>query len=82
LPRLVALLSTNPARVLSLAGGSLSPGVEADVTVLDLTRRVNVSPETFQTKGRNTPFGGWALKGGVALTLVGGRPVFDARIRS
>ena len=58
LRRLVALLSTNPARVLGLPGGTLAPGSPADVTVLDLGRRVKVNPENFESKGRNTPFGG------------------------
>jgi len=79
LTRLVALLSTNPARVLGLEGGSLAPGSRADVTVLDLGRRVKVSPEAFETKGRNTPFAGWVLKGGPAMTIVGGRRVWNFR---
>jgi dihydroorotase len=78
LPKLVAALSTNPARVLGLPGGSLAPGALGDVTVLDLNRRVKVDPEAFATKGRNTPFGGWTLKGAPVLTLVGGRVVWSA----
>jgi len=77
LPRLVALLSTNPARVLGLPGGTLAPGSPADVTVLDLARRRQVDPARFQSKGRNTPFGGWILRGWPVLTLVGGRVAFD-----
>jgi dihydroorotase len=78
LQRLVALLSTNPARVLGLPGGTLAPGSPADVTVLDLGRRVKVMPEKFETKGRNTPFGGWTLKGGPAMTIVAGRIAWSA----
>ena len=76
LPQLVGLLSTNPARALVLPGGTLAPGAPADVTVLDMRRRRNVDPERFASKGRNTPFGGWSLTGGPALTIVGGRVVF------
>lgn len=78
LPRLVGLLSTNPARALGLPGGTLAPGAPADVTVLDMRRRRNVDPERFASKGRNTPFGGLRLTGGPALTIVGGRIVFPA----
>jgi dihydroorotase len=78
LTQLVSLLSTRPARVLGLPGGSLAPGSPADVTVLDLARRVKVDPSRFESKGRNTPFAGWSLKGGPALTLVAGRVVFSA----
>jgi dihydroorotase len=78
LAQLVSLFSTRPARVLGLPGGSLAPGSPADVTVLDLARRVVVDPKRFESKGRNTPFEGWRLKGGPALTMVGGQVVWAA----
>jgi dihydroorotase len=78
LGQVVSLLSTRPARVLGLPGGSLAPGSPADVTVLDLERRVKVDPSRFASKGRNTPFGGWTLRGGPVLTIVDGRVVFSA----
>jgi dihydroorotase len=73
---LVGLMSRNPARILNLPGGSLAPGAPADVTVLDLRRRLRVDPARFESKGRNTPFAGWTLKGGPALTIVGGAIVW------
>ncbi len=76
LPRLVTLLSTSPARVLGLPGGSLARGAPADVTVLDLERKRAVDPARFLSKGRNTPFGGWTLKGWPVLTIVGGTVVW------
>ena len=78
LPQLVSLLSTRPARILGLPGGSLAPGSPADVTVLDLGRRVVVDPRHFESKGRNTPFAGWRRKGGPALTMVAGQVVWTA----
>jgi dihydroorotase len=73
LPRLVELLSTRPAAILGLPGGTLAPGAPADVTVLDLSRRQKVDPARFLSKGRNTPFGGWTLRGAPALTIVAGK---------
>ena len=73
LPHLVALLSTNPARVLSLPGGTLAPGSPGDVTVLDLGKKRQVDPARFESRSRNTPFGGLILKGWPAMTIVGGR---------
>jgi dihydroorotase len=78
LPRLVALLSTNPARVLGLPGGTLAPGSPGDVTLLDLGRKRQVDPSRFESKGRNTPFAGWILKGWPVATIVGGRVAWDA----
>jgi dihydroorotase len=79
LSRLVALLSTNPARVLGLPGGSLAPGSPADLTVLDLERKRQVDPARFESKGRSTPFAGWILKGGPVMTIVGGTVVWKDR---
>jgi dihydroorotase len=76
LPHLVSLLSTQPARIFGLPGGSLEPGGPADVTVLDLERRRKVDPARFESKGRCTPFAGWSLKGWPAMTIVAGRVVY------
>jgi dihydroorotase len=77
LGQLVRALSTNPARALALPGGTLAAGAPADVTVLDLARRVTVDPARFESKGRNTPFAGWSLRGGPVATVVGGRVVWS-----
>ncbi len=79
LARLIELLSTRPAALLGLPGGTLAPGSPADVTVLDLARRAKVDPARFLSKGRNTPFGGWTLRGAPVMTIVGGRIVFGTR---
>src|SRR5262249_7775405 len=74
--RLVELLSLNPARILNVTGGSLSEGAPADITILAPDLPVTVSVVRMRSKSRNTPFDGWHLRGGVAATIVGGRPVF------
>jgi dihydroorotase len=79
LRRLVELLSANPARILGVAGGSLSEGATADVTILAPDLPVTVSAAAMRSKSRNTPFDGWRLTGGVAATIVGGRVVFVNR---
>jgi len=76
LPRLVELLSVNPARILGVAGGSLSPGTLADVTILAPDLHVRIEANRLRSRSKNTPFDGWQLRGGVAATLVGGRPLF------
>jgi dihydroorotase len=76
LSRLVELLSVNPARILNVAGGSLSEGAPADVSILAPDLRVTVSVAAMRSKSRNTPFDGWQLRGGVAATVVGGRVVY------
>jgi len=76
LPRLVELLSVNPARILGLPGGSLADGAPADLTILSPDTSVTIRASAFKSKSRNTPFDGWTLKGAVAATIVGGRLVF------
>ncbi len=75
LPTMVKRLTADPARLLNLPGGSLTPGAAADITVLDLAATVTVDPLKFRSRGRNTPFGGWQLTGAPVMTIVGGAVV-------
>jgi dihydroorotase len=77
LATLVDRMSTSPARAFNLPGGTLDEGSPADVTVLDLERSWTVDPKKFVSRSRNTPFGGWELKGKPVLTIVGGRVVWQ-----
>jgi dihydroorotase len=77
LATLVARLSRDPARLLGLPGGSLAAGAPADVTILDLEAAWTVDPTRFQSKSRNSPFGGWAITGRPWRTIVGGRIVWQ-----
>lgn len=74
----VRALTAGPARVLGLDRGTLAPGAPADVTVIDPSREWTVDPALFASRGRNTPFKGWKLRGQAVLTLVGGRIVHEA----
>jgi dihydroorotase len=73
LDRAVQCLTSKPARLLGLPGGTLAPGAAADIAVVDRTCGWAVDPEQFQSKGRNTPFAGWQLRGRVMMTFVGGQ---------
>src|ERR1051325_5751142 len=74
---LVDKMSTAPARLFHLPGGSLRKGGVADVTVFDPGADWTVDPKQFLTKGRNTPYAGKILTGRVHRTIVGGRVVFQ-----
>ena len=76
LPRLVEMMSTNPARILRVPGGSLTEGVPADITIIAPDLRVRVQAAAMRSRSKNTPFDGWELRGGVAATVVGGRTLF------
>ena len=76
LPRLVEMMSVNPARILNVQGGSLAPGAVADLTIIDPELRVTIDRAALKSKSKNTPYHGYTFTGGVAATIVGGRVVY------
>lgn len=74
--RWVAALSTRPAAILGLPGGTLAPGSVADVTVVDPEAPWTVDPAALRSRSRNTPFGGRAARGRAMLTIVGGNVAY------
>jgi len=77
LSELIGRMSVNPARILNIPGGTLRTGSAADVTVIDPERRWSVDRERFHSKGRNTPFHGWDIRGKAVMTIVGGEVKFQ-----
>jgi len=76
LPRLIALLTVEPARLLRLDRGTLSAGAPGDVTVMDPDLEWTVDAGAFQSRSANTPFHGRELKGRAVRTIVGGKTVW------
>lgn len=72
----VALLSTNPARILGVPGGTLAIGAPADITIL-ADREWTVDPKAFYSKGRATPFAGLKLPRRAIATIVRGALVME-----
>ena len=77
LPRLIEMLTINPARLLGLESGTLSLGAPADITLIDPDLEWTVDAGTFQSTSRNTPFHGWKLKGRAVRTIVAGKTVWQ-----
>jgi dihydroorotase len=77
LERLVQLFSAGPARILNLTRGTLVREAWADVTVLDPELNWQVDAKEFCSRSRNTPFNGWKLRGGPAMTIVKGKIVWS-----
>jgi dihydroorotase len=72
LDQLIMKMSTMPARILKVHGGTLKTGSVADLTVIDPAAAWTVDRERFRSKGRNTPFHGWDMKGKAVMTVVNG----------
>jgi dihydroorotase len=77
-PEMIDRMSTRPARIFNLPGGTLRRGAPADVVVFDPTAPWVVDPTRFLSQSRNTPFTGRRLLGKVLRTVVAGRMVFGA----
>ncbi|HEY7026745.1 MAG TPA: dihydroorotase [Gemmatimonadales bacterium] len=75
---LLLRMSTQPARIFNIPGGTLAIGAPADVMVFDPKARWTVDPSRFHSKSRNTPFGGRPLTGRAEVTIVRGKVVYQA----
>lgn len=73
---LVRRMSTNPCRLLGVAGGSLEPGMPADITIADFEAEYVIDKNEFVSKGKNTPFHGRKVSGKVEYTIVDGEIVY------
>ncbi|MBM3970470.1 MAG: dihydroorotase [Planctomycetes bacterium] len=71
--KLIAKLTVNPATILGIQKGTLKSGHDADVTIIDPTTSWRIDPAKFKSKGRNTPFAGWEVKGRAHTVIVTGR---------
>ncbi len=67
--RLVEKMALNPAKILGLDKGTLKSGSGADITIVDMKKEFKVEAEKFLSKGKNTPFEGWVLKGMPVMTI-------------
>lgn len=76
--QMVEKMSTNPAKILGLTDkGSISEGKTADLVIFDPRKEYEIDKNTFFSKGKNTPFDGWKVKGDVRYTLVDGTIVYE-----
>jgi len=73
----IALVTHRPADILGVDAGRLSVGETADICVFDPHERWTVTAESIVSRGRNTPFLGWELRGRVTHTLIGGELVYE-----
>lgn len=73
----LAKVTCEPARVLGNGAGTLRPGAPADLCIFDPERWWTVSEHTLLSRGKNSPFLGWELKGRVTHTLLGGKVVYE-----
>ena len=77
LKTLIRAMSTRPAELLNLPGGTLRPGAPADVIVIDADVPWVLDRDDLKSQCKNTPFDEAKFSGRVVRTIVGGRTVFE-----
>jgi dihydroorotase len=77
LPALLRAMSTRPAELLGIPGGTLRSGAPADVIVIDIDEPWLVDPNELKSKCKNTPFDEARMTGRVMRTIVAGRTVYE-----
>lgn len=70
-------MSTNPAKIIGIEGGTLAEGAPADILLFDPEKTWTVEKERLASKSKNTPFLGRELTGEVAMTICRGKVVYD-----
>ena len=78
--KLVEKMSLNPARILSINKGSLEIGGAADITIIDINEEKIIDVSKFQSKSKNSPFGGMKLSGTVRTTIVNGKVIVSEKV--
>jgi dihydroorotase len=73
LRQLIEKMTLNPATILRIQKGTLCAGMDADILVVDEKKEYTVHAEQFISKGKNTPFEGWELRGSPVLTMYKGK---------
>lgn len=73
LKQFIIKMTVTPSGIIGIPKGTLAEGADADVAIIDLSRDFMVEPERFLSKGKNTPFKGWQLKGAVLKTVSKGK---------
>jgi dihydroorotase len=78
-PQLIAMMTYQPAKIISIDKGTLGKGRQADITIVDPNFEYKIDVNKFRSKSKNCPYDGWNVKGKVEYTIVGGEIRFSSR---
>ena len=77
LGKLIRTMTLNPAILLNLPSGRITPGAPADLIIFDADIPFILDRETLKSKSKNTPYDGQKLQGKVRRTIVSGKTIFE-----
>ncbi len=73
----IRAITQNPAQIFNLSSGTLTVGSRADLCIFDPNRAYEVTPDTLQSSGKNSPFIGETFSGQTVMTLIDGNIVYE-----
>lgn len=74
--KLSEIMSKNPASILKMNKGTVSIGMDGDLVLVDLDKKIKVDKSTFASKGKNTPFEGMEYYGDIIMTIKSGKVIY------
>lgn len=75
--QMARVMSYQPARIAGLDAGTLVEGKAADIVLIDPKEEYVIDKNEFASKGKNTPFHGWKVRGKVKMTICDGKIVYE-----
>ena len=76
LNKLSEIMSKNGAKILGMNKGIISPGMDGDLVILDLDKKITVNSKEFHSKAQNTPFEGMEFYGEIQITIKSGKILY------
>jgi dihydroorotase len=73
LEELIRKLTINPAGLVRIDKGTLKPGAQADLVIVDLNGGTKIDASRFRSLGKNTPFDGWQVRSKILATVCKGK---------
>lgn len=77
LEQIIGWMAVRPAEIFGIRAGTLTIGEPADIAVFDIENEEAINEKDFASKGVNTPFTGWKVKGSTLFTFLGGKLVYQ-----
>ncbi|MBP7793024.1 MAG: dihydroorotase [Candidatus Goldbacteria bacterium] len=80
LAQAVSKITINPAKILNLKKGTLSIGTEADITIADINKEIEITTDFFGSRSSNSPFIGQKMKGEIKIVIKNGRIIYENKV--
>ncbi len=79
LKQAVAKITSNPAKILNLTKGTLASGTDADITIADINKEIEINDDFFGSRSSNSPFIGKKMKGSIEIVIKNGKIIYDSK---